>query len=47
MLHSIYKIVLMTLYIESDTVIMLKNWRGKLDNCARDRATEIGLTCEW
>jgi hypothetical protein len=43
MLHSIYEIVPMTLCIESESVIMPKNWCGKLRNCARDPATEIGL----
>jgi hypothetical protein len=34
----------MTLCIESERVIMLKNWCVKLGNCARDPTTEIGLT---
>lgn len=33
----------MTLCIESERVIMLKNGRGKLGNCACDPVTEIGL----
>jgi hypothetical protein len=46
MLHSAYEIVPMTLCIESDRVIILKNWCDKLGNCARDPATEIDLRVE-
>jgi hypothetical protein len=43
MLHSIYETVHITLCIESDIIIMLKRWCGRLGKCAHNHYGKLRL----